>query len=369
MKIAICGDVSVTDYSRPIFEKQDEQAAFGDVLQVFAENDRVLVNLECALTNGEYRIKKYGPNLKGPLTTADTLKKAGVTDCMLSNNHVFDFGVEGLCDTVAALDRCGLKWTGIGDNYDASRKDHVIVQDGITVTVIDVCEHEYTYATENRMGARPFDPFETMDDIRRAKKSADYVIVVYHGGKEHCQYPSPRLLNACREMVRCGADVVLCQHSHCIGCYEKFENGHILYGQGNFHFVKYIDNAQWAEGLLVQLDITKEGIEPTFVPVKANDCGIELKHGKEKDDTLAAFWARSETIRNGSWKQHWHEFAESMREAYTKPLCGRSPESPAEVFQHFAHYLDCEAHTDMWHELFPTWNQTNELEKVQKLKP
>ena len=33
-----------------------------------------------------------------------------------------------------------------------------------------------------------------------------------------------------------GADVVLCQHSHCIGCYEQYEGAHILYGQGNFHF-------------------------------------------------------------------------------------------------------------------------------------
>jgi signal recognition particle GTPase len=27
---------------------------------------------------------------------------------------------------------------------------------------------------------------------------------------------------------------------------------------------------------------------------------------------------------------------------------------------HFAHYLDCEAHTDVWRELYPTWNLTNE---------
>ena len=73
-------------------------------------------------------------------------------------------------------------------------------KDGVRVTLINVCEHEYTYATETRVGARPFDEFETMQDIREAKKDADYVIVVYHGGKELCQYPSPRLMKACREM-------------------------------------------------------------------------------------------------------------------------------------------------------------------------
>ena len=34
---------------------------------------------------------------------------------------------------------------------------------------------------------------------------------------------------------------MLCQHSHIIGCMEKYENGVILYGQGNFHFLKYLD--------------------------------------------------------------------------------------------------------------------------------
>lgn len=367
MKLAICGDISITDNSWPLFERQDAQAAFGDVLPIFAQNDRVIVNLECALTDGENRIPKFGPNLKGPKATADTLKAAGVTDCMLSNNHVFDFGVEGLRDTVAELNRCGLQWTGIGENYDDARKDHVIEQDGMTIRVVNVCEHEYTYATEKRMGARPFDPFETMDDIRQAKKNADYVIVIYHGGKEYCPYPSPRLLNACREMVRCGADVVLCQHSHCIGCYEKFENAHIVYGQGNFHFVKYSGNESWGTGLLVQLDITRNGVGIDFVPVKENDAGIELMHGEEKDRILDDFWARCATVTDGTWKQHWHEFAESMRDTYTKPLINLQADGSERAWQHFAHYLDCEAHTDMWHELFPTWNMTNELEYPQKL--
>ena len=153
----------------------------------------------------------------------------------------------------------------------------------MTDSVIHVCEHEYSYATENRIGARPFDEFETMHDIRKAKEKSDYVIVIYHGGKEHCKYPSPRLRKACREMVYCGADVVLCQHSHCIGCYEKFEGSHILYGQGNFHFVKSDKEYFWNEGLIAEIDIKKKSIEISFLPIIVENGGIKLAQGERKE--------------------------------------------------------------------------------------
>ena len=343
MKLAICGDISITDGSWDSFDKIDVARAFSDVADEFKKYDRVLVNLECALTDSENRIAKFGPNLKAPKNTADTLKAAGVTDCMLSNNHIFDYGIEGLVDTVGQLDRCGLKWTGVGNDLKDSRRDHVMVIDGITVTVVNVCEHEYTYATEDRMGARPFDEFETMDDIRRAKASADYVIVIYHGGKELCQYPSPRLMKACREMVRCGADAVLCQHSHCIGCYEKFEGAHILYGQGNFHFFKYLDSPLWNDGLLVALDITRAGMDIDFIPVCGGTEGIGLTSGAAKEKILAGLWERSETLHDGEWKKHWHEFAVSMHENYKKMICGITldMDENSREFHRFCHYKFC----------------------------
>ena len=359
MKLIICGDMSVTMDSCPLFEKADHRGAFGDVCDLFATADRTIMNLECALTESENRIKKCGPNLKGPKATADTLKAAGVTDCTLSNNHIFDFGKEGFWDTIKELDRCGILHTGWGENYEDSRKNMSFEQDGVKVTLVNVCEHEYTYATENRVGARPFDEFETMQDIRLAKKDADYVVVVYHGGKELCRYPSPRLMKACREMVRCGADVVLCQHSHCIGTYEFFEGGHILYGQGNFHFVKDHEAEGWKEGLAVCLNVTKEGIDFSLEVVIGEERGIRMATPAEKKEILDAMEARNQTILDGTWKQHWKEFCISMEEKYLK-AAGFWERYDPEIYQRFAHYLDCEAHTDVWRELFPTWNATNE---------
>ena len=368
MKIIICGDLSVTNNTRPVFEAQDKDAAFADVQGLFATADRVMVNLECALTDSEHRIKKCGPNLKGPKTTADTLKAVGVTECLLSNNHIFDFGREGAQDTLEQLNRVGIGYTGYGENYEDSRKNMFVEQDGIRVGIVNVCEHEYTYAIENREGARPFDEFETMHDIREAKKAADRVIVVYHGGKEHCRYPSPRLMKACREMVRCGADVVLCQHSHCIGCFESFEGGHILYGQGNFHFPKYFNTEMWNEGLVACIDITKEDVKVEYVPIMSTNTGIRLATDEERERIIADLLVRNGQILDGSWMVGWREFCESQAKSYREHMAGKNmgrehytPEDGPDQYQMFAHYLDCEAHTDVWRELFKTYNHTNEI--------
>ena len=370
MKLVICGDLSVTAESRRAFENMDLAAAFADTLAIWANADRVLVNLECTLTESDHAIPKFGPNLKGPVSTADTLKMAGFTDCMLSNNHIFDFGREGMADTFEALDRCGLGYTGFGENYEDSRRDMVIEKDGVKVTIVNVCEHEYTYATDDRMGARPFDEFETMQDIRNAKANADHVIVVYHGGKEHCQYPSPRLMKACREMVRCGADAVFCQHSHCIGCYEEFEGAHIIYGQGNFHFAKYMDKPMWVEGLVASLDVTKTDIKVSYTPVKVTETGIRLATPEESAEIFSAMEQRNATLADGTWIDGWREFCESVAPMYRKVMAGytnkrqgHTPEDTPREYQMFAHYLDCEAHTDVWRELFKTWNHTNETDQ------
>lgn len=354
MIITIGGDVCITDSNRELFANKETKKLFNDVTDVFASSDINFVNLECALTESENRIKKFGPNLKGPEATAAVLKEAGIDYCTLSNNHTFDFGKEGLKDTVDALDKYKITYTGIGENDTDSRKDLIVECDGKKIAFVTVCEHEYSYALPDRVGAREYDPYDTNEDIAKAKENADFVIAIYHGGKEHCRYPSPRLLKLCRSMAKHGADVVLCQHSHCIGCYENYEGSHILYGQGNFHFsgLNPNENEMWSTGLLVQLDINDK-CDIKFVPVVANDGVIRLADDTEKARLLKELDDRNIELKNGEWVKGWNKFCEENRDTYTEAIQGGN-------MDWFAHYLDCEAHTDVWRELFPTWNLTNE---------
>lgn len=360
MKILIGADVVPMPNTESLFVAQKTEELFGDVAKLVKEADRTIVNLECALTKSNNAIKKYGPNLKADPKCADSLKKLGVTDVALSNNHVFDFGVEGLKDTMEALNRVGLPYMGVGENDVASRMPYVIEHDGKKIGVINVCEHEYSYALPDRMGANPYDPYLTMQDIRALKKRVDHVIVLYHGGKEHCAYPSPRLRNLCREMVLCGADVVITQHSHCIGCYENYEGGHILYGQGNFHFCWQGHAPSWYTSLLVELTI-EQGMAIKFIPLVTNERGIDVAKGTRAKEIMTAFYQRNEELQNGKWRVGWHEFCEREKPIYSGRLKGLETEETTERQREgFAHYLDCEAHTDVWRELYPTWNMTNE---------
>ena len=361
MKALLLGDICHKTKNRFYFENLDMDVLFNDTLPYFTGNDICFVNLECAISESDNAIKKFGPNLKVCKQMADVMKKIGVTLCGLSNNHIFDFGIEGVTDTINALNEAGIPYTGFGKNYQDSRKNYIVDNSEEKIAFVAVCEHEYSYALEDRMGSRPFDEFETMADIRKAKAEADRVIVLYHGGKELCQYPSPRLIKACREMVNNGADVVLCQHTHCISCYENYNGSHILYGQGNFHFITDSVNIPdiWNKSLMVRYDTITNEIG--FIPTVNTQYGIELAKDTEKEQIMNSFCDRNKSIADGTWREGWHAFCEHTKETYIK-AANDSPDL-TEIQRGdsiFAHYLDCEAHNDVWRELYKTANHRNE---------
>ena len=353
MKACFVGDVSPTPVTDAAFAAGDIKTLFGNTLPLFRGQDVCVGNLECALTTAETPIEKFGPNIKGTPHAARVLAEVGFTHVGLSNNHFYDFGPGGVAESMQALDAAGIGYTGFGANYEDSRRTLFIEKAGECLALIAVCEHEYTYALENRMGCRPFDEFDTIEDIRQAKSRADRVVVMYHGGKEHCQYPSPRLRRVCRAMVRAGADLVLCQHSHCIGCYEAYRDGHILYGQGNFHFVKPHDRVTWFDELVCHYDTKANTVE--FIPIYGGESGIALSEGERKEQVLQAFAARNASLQDGSWEKGWEAFCDSMRKQYVGIVGGAGRPDSTDFSNHaFAHYLDCEAHTDVWRTLFRT---------------
>jgi poly-gamma-glutamate synthesis protein (capsule biosynthesis protein) len=66
-------------------------------------------------------------------------------------------------------------------------------------------------------------------------------------------------METCRFLAQQGADAVICQHSHCPGCFEKYQGAHIVYGQGNLLFDLGASEPTWHQGFLVCLDAQAGG--------------------------------------------------------------------------------------------------------------
>ena len=294
MSILIGADLVPTSLNSELFIKADVSALIGDNFQQFLKNaDFRIFNLETPLTKNAHPIQKLGPNLIADPETVAGIKALGVDLLTLANNHILDQGINGLIDTQRVLSKVGIKYTGVGTNiYDACKPSYFEIK-GKRYGIYACAEHEFSIAGEQTPGANPFDPLESLDHVASLKRECDFVIVLYHGGKEHYRFPSPHLQHICRKLVEKGADLVICQHSHCVGCKEEYQNGTIVYGQGNFLFSKH-DNEFWNTGLLIQIN---DKCEISYIPFEKKENGIRLAEDKRKEEILQDFLKRSEEIQ------------------------------------------------------------------------
>jgi len=163
------------------------------------------------------------------------------------------------------------------------------------------------------IGANPFDPLESLDHIAALKVDCDFIVVLYHGGKEHYRYPSPNLQKVCRKLVEKGADLVVCQPSHCVGCEEKYRGGTIVYGQGNFLF-DLSSNECWRTRLLIKLN---EDLSVFYLPLVKDGNKTRLAQDADAEEILAGFKKRSQEITvEGFIDQKYAEFAATMKNYY-----------------------------------------------------
>ena len=252
-RIIIGADLVPTESNKEFFINGQVDELIGvDLLDVFNDSNCRIFNLETPLTNTYSPIDKCGPPLIARTETINAYKAMGINLLTLANNHILDQGIQGLDSTIKVLQENGIEYVGVGNKETASQPFFFEFYNK-KIGVYACVEHEFSTVEDFEKGANPFDVIESFDHIANTKKECDYLIVLYHGGKEHYRYPSPNLQKVCRKMVERGADLIICQHSHCIGCKEEYKNGTIVYGQGNFLF----DSSEmdcWQTSLLVSIN-------------------------------------------------------------------------------------------------------------------
>lgn len=289
---------------------------------IFGVDYRVY-NLEFALTDKEDPIVKSGPNVIAPTSTIKGLKEFKPSLFTLANNHTRDHDVSGLLSTMKVLDENGIARIGAGVTFEEADKPYIFEKNGKKVCVYTCAEHEFTIIEEDIPGANPFDPYETLDRIAELKAENDFVVVLYHGGKEHYRYPSPELQKRCRKMLSKGADLVICQHTHCICCYEEYAGGTVVYGTGNFLF-DLSNNVPdcWNNSIIVRAEFDDK-MTLSYIPIIKTGKSIRIATDEEAEEIMKGYNDRSEEIKQkGFVKEKYLEFAKKQFPYYTCLLAG-----------------------------------------------
>lgn len=292
----------------------------GDALSIIESADVSFTNLECPLTIHNETINKSGPVLKANPGCVDALKSFSVVG--LANNHILDYGKQGLADTLAACEKAGLPTIGAGLDLKRAQKPFIKELKGIKIAIIAIAEHEFSQSKNGEAGSAPIDLIDNYQQIQKAKMQADIVIVTLHGGNEYFPYPRPDLRKLCQHYIDLGVEAVICHHPHVPGAYEYYQGKPIVYSLGNFIFDVANPREDWELGYMTNLSFSSEtkkfeSMELISYKQSVEFGGIKLLKDQEKDDFLAKIETYCQNMENQQkWLKAWHDFVANQADVY-----------------------------------------------------
>lgn len=303
MAINLCigADIVPTASNMKEFISGDVQKIIDERIDsVLQEADYCIFNLETPITDVANPIDKAGSNFIIPTSTMKGINKLHCNMFTLSNNHIMDQGSNGLIDTMRVLTDNGIDFVGAGEDIYAAQVAKIVEIDGLKIGIYACAEHEFSIATDSMPGANPFDPLNSLDHIEQLKQKCDFLIVLYHGMKEFYRYPTPYVQKVARRIIDKGADLMICQHTHCVGCEEDYKNGKIVYGQGNFLFDGG-DDEYWNNSLLLNISIDNTGFKIDYIPIQKKKGKIYFADSMFGQTILDDYRFRSEQIKDPSF--------------------------------------------------------------------
>ena len=199
------------------------------------------------------------------------LKDAGIDYVSLGNNHIGDAGPVGLLQTLANLDKYGIRHSGAGKNLAAARTPAILTVDGVKVAILsyDTIAKYYAAGT-NKAGSAQLTAANVKVDVAAARKAGAQIVIVYpHWGTEYSPRPFSAEQTLARAVIDAGADMIIGNHAHWVGAMEIYKGRPIWYALGNFVFDQ-IWSEPTSEGLLLQLTfrgthLVQVRLQPTVI--------------------------------------------------------------------------------------------------------
>ena len=115
MKILIAGDYCPIGRTAQLLKDKHYSELFNGFEKITANVDYTIVNFECPITQSNDKIDKTGPNIKTEdVNSLRALKYAGFNLLTLANNHIQDYGGQGVLDTIKYAKQEGFDLVGVG---------------------------------------------------------------------------------------------------------------------------------------------------------------------------------------------------------------------------------------------------------------
>ena len=276
LSIVMTGDILLDRGVRRVIEKRGVDHLFStEVDAVFRSAQVVVGNLECPATKINAPVQKFYIFRAEP-EWLQALKRHGITHLNLANNHSIDQGRKGLLDTKQNIVKAGMVPIGAGRNMKEAAEPVLLAKHPRKVWLLASLRlslENYAYLPDKPcVSQQPMDSLlRRVQRLRKADPTA-VIIVSLHWGGEHTLKPVPSQRHEAHMLIRAGADVLVCHHTHTLQTVEEFMGHSIYYSIGNFIFdpKKPINS----EACIVRLKIAKgkDGLKVETIPIEIRQC-------------------------------------------------------------------------------------------------
>lgn len=305
LKLGFAGDVMLGRLVNESLAAGNYARPWGDMLPAIRAVDLFFINLECALTSRRERWPDGGHKpfyFRADPAAVRTLMLGRVDFASLANNHIGDFGPEGLRDTIAILDGAGIAHAGAGIDRLSAREPALLSAAATRVAVVAFADYPAEWAAAAGAPGISYTPVslahEHFDELRVtvavAREQADLVVFSIHWGPNMREQPTPLFREFAHAVIDAGADIFWGHSAHVPQGVELRNGRLILYDTGDFVDDYAVDERLRNDlSALFVVEATPAGVEGVeVVPVQIADMQARLAQGRDREWFVERFGAR-----------------------------------------------------------------------------
>lgn len=251
-----------------------------ELVELIKNNDIACINFEMTLAKGNLQ-SANGHKLEQSHESPKWIKENGFNLISLANNHMNDYGVNGIKLTLDAFNDTNVVGAG---TWDKAYQVKFIQVKGLKIGIFSATSSDFAslkdvWEDKNKTGCAWINHYKVNTIISSAKKECDYLFVLSHGGVEFMDVPLPEWRDRYRELIDIGVDAVIGSHPHVPQGVENYKGKPIFYSLGNFFFDKEnsVTPKFWDNGLVALIEIVDGKILYKYVPIlkKGNELMID----------------------------------------------------------------------------------------------